>query len=91
AGGIPVYIVATTGTTDAIGIDDVSAVRRAAEETAKSFGLPVPHIHADSALGGFFAFFNEYDLNENALSFSPGVLSMIKPIQEKMRHLHAAD
>lgn len=37
AGGIPVYIVATTGTTDAIGIDDVSAVRRAAEETAKSF------------------------------------------------------
>lgn len=91
AGGIPVYIVATTGTTDAIGIDDVSAVRRAAEETAKSFGPPVPHIHADSALGGFFAFFNEYDLNENALSFSPGVLSMIKPIQEKMRHLHVAD
>ncbi|MFC1285408.1 pyridoxal phosphate-dependent decarboxylase family protein [Bacillus paralicheniformis] len=91
AGGIPVYIVATTGTTDAIGIDDVSAVRRTAEETAKSFGLPVPHIHADSALGGFFAFFNEYDLSENALSFSPGVLSMIKPIQEKMRHLHAAD
>ncbi|MDI5791152.1 hypothetical protein PO124_30365 [Bacillus licheniformis] len=54
--GIPVYIVATTGTTDAIGIDDVSAVRRAAEETAKSFGLPVPHIHADSALGGFLPF-----------------------------------
>ncbi|MDI3410169.1 hypothetical protein QKW52_06170 [Bacillus sonorensis] len=33
-GGIPVYIVATTGTTDAIGIDDVRAVRSAAEEIA---------------------------------------------------------
>ncbi|MFN2746587.1 pyridoxal phosphate-dependent decarboxylase family protein [Bacillus sp. z60-18] len=90
-GGVPVYIVATTGTTDAIGIDDVSAVRLAAEETAGEFGMQVPHIHADSALGGFFAFFNEYDLGENALSFSPGVIRMIKAIQRKMRHLHAAD
>ncbi|KAA6449527.1 pyridoxal phosphate-dependent decarboxylase family protein [Bacillus swezeyi] len=91
SGGIPVYIVATTGTTDAIGIDDVRAVRLAAEETAHDFRLQAPHIHADSALGGFFAFFNEYDLHENALSFSPAVISMIKPIQEKMKHLHLAD
>lgn len=90
-GGIPVYIVATTGTTDAIGIDDVRAVRLTAEEVSRDFELPVPHIHADSALGGFFAFFNDYDLGENALSFSPGVLSMIKPIKEKMQHLHEAD
>ncbi|ASB91103.1 pyridoxal-dependent decarboxylase [Bacillus sonorensis] len=90
-GGIPVYIVATTGTTDAIGIDDVRAVRSAAEEIAGDFDLPVPHIHADSALGGFFAFFNDYDVDENALSFSPGVLGMIKAIKDKMQHLHEAD
>ncbi|NPC91484.1 aspartate aminotransferase family protein [Bacillus sp. WMMC1349] len=90
-GGIPVYIVATTGTTDAIGIDDVHAVRLAAEETAREFGLPVPHIHADSALGGFLAFFNDYDLKENAQSFSPGVVGMISGIKENMRHLHLAD
>ncbi|MCY7858261.1 pyridoxal-dependent decarboxylase [Bacillus sonorensis] len=90
-GGIPVYIVATTGTTDAIGIDDVRVVRSAAEEIAGDFDLPVPHIHADSALGGFFAFFNDYDVDENALSFSPGVLGMIKAIKDKMQHLHEAD
>lgn len=90
-GGIPVYIVATTGTTDAIGIDDVRAVRSAAEEIVGDFDLPVPHIHADSALGGFFAFFNDYDVDENALSFSPGVLGMIKAIKDKMQHLHEAD
>ncbi|MFB8733641.1 pyridoxal-dependent decarboxylase [Bacillus sp. SL00103] len=64
-GGIPVYIVATTGTTDAIAIDDVKGVRETAEAIAEEYGLKVPHIHADSALGGFFAFFNEYDLAEN--------------------------
>ncbi|MFS0655855.1 pyridoxal phosphate-dependent decarboxylase family protein [Bacillus sp. 179-C3.3 HS] len=90
-GGIPVYIVATTGTTDAIAIDDVKKVRETAEEIAEKFGLKVPHIHADSALGGFFAFFNEYNLSENPLQFSAGVLRMLKEIKEKFQHLSLAD
>ncbi|WP_334072677.1 pyridoxal phosphate-dependent decarboxylase family protein [Paenibacillus sp. A14] len=91
SGGIPVYIVATTGTTDAIGIDDLGQIRAAAEKTAERFGLPCPHIHADSALGGFFAFFNDYDLEENPLGFSAGVIGMLEPIQRKMRLLSLAD
>ncbi|MGZ7444757.1 pyridoxal phosphate-dependent decarboxylase family protein [Paenibacillus sp. TH7-28] len=91
SGGIPVYIVATTGTTDAIGIDDLAAIRAAAEETAGRFGLPCPHIHADSALGGFFAFFNDYDLQENPLRLSAGVVDMLQDIQRKMRLLPLAD
>lgn len=90
-GGIPVYIVATTGTTDAIAIDDVKGVRETAEAIAEEYGLKVPHIHADSALGGFFAFFNEYDLAENPLQFSDGVLCMLKEIQAKFQHLSLAD
>ncbi|MBU8725807.1 MULTISPECIES: pyridoxal-dependent decarboxylase [Bacillus] len=90
-GGIPVYIVATTGTTDAIAIDDVKGVRETAEAIAEEYGLKVPHIHADSALGGFFAFFNEYDLAENPLQFSDGVLRMLKEIQAKFQHLSLAD
>lgn len=90
-GGVPVYIVATTGTTDAIGIDDIGEIRAVAEETAKRFGLPCPHIHADSALGGFFAFFNEYSLEDNPLGLSQGVLEMLAPIQRKMSLLSLAD
>ncbi|UUD43422.1 pyridoxal phosphate-dependent decarboxylase family protein [Bacillus pumilus] len=90
-GGIPVYIVATTGTTDAIAIDDVKGVRETAEAIAEKYGLKVPHIHADSALGGFFAFFNEYDVSKNPLKFSDGVLRMLKEIKVKFQHLSLAD
>ncbi|MGE6631715.1 pyridoxal phosphate-dependent decarboxylase family protein [Bacillus sp. NPDC077027] len=90
-GGIPVYIVATTGTTDAIAIDDVKGIRETAEAVAEKYGFNVPHIHADSALGGFFAFFNEYDLALNPLQFSEGVLHMLEEIQTKFRHLYLAD
>ncbi|WP_339302202.1 pyridoxal-dependent decarboxylase [Paenibacillus sp. FSL K6-2441] len=90
-GGVPVYIVATTGTTDAIGIDDIGQIRAVAEENAKRFGLPCPHIHADSALGGFFAFFNDYDMEQNPLGFSDGVLAMLEPIRRKMQMLSLAD
>ncbi|MFJ5965960.1 pyridoxal phosphate-dependent decarboxylase family protein [Bacillus sp. NPDC093026] len=90
-GGIPIYIVATTGTTDAIAIDDVKGVRETAEAIAEKYGLNVPHIHADSALGGFFAFFNEYDISENPLQFSGGVIRMLKEIKAKFRHLSLAD
>lgn len=90
-GGVPIYIVATTGTTDAIGIDDIGEIRAVAEETAKRFNLPCPHIHADSALGGFFAFFNEYSLEDNSLGLTPEVLDMLAPIQRKMRLLSLAD
>ncbi|QRY35809.1 MULTISPECIES: pyridoxal-dependent decarboxylase [Bacillus] len=90
-GGIPVYIVATTGTTDAIAIDDVKGVRETAEAIAEKYDLKVPHIHADSALGGFFAFFNEYDVSENPLQFSDGVLRMLKEIKAKFQHLSLAD
>ncbi|MGG6310454.1 pyridoxal phosphate-dependent decarboxylase family protein [Paenibacillus macerans] len=90
-GGVPIYIVATTGTTDANGIDDIVQIRAAAKETAERFGLPCPHIHADSALGGFFAFFNEYDLEQNPLQFSAGVIGMLRPIQRKMQMLSQAD
>lgn len=90
-GGIPVYIVATTGTTDAIAIDDVKGVRETAEAIAEKYDLKVPHIHADSALGGFFAFFNEYDVSENPLQLSDGVLRMLKEIKTKFQHLSLAD
>ncbi|PZD94092.1 aspartate aminotransferase family protein [Paenibacillus sambharensis] len=90
-GGIPVYIVATTSTTDAMGIDDVSSVRETAQSVAAAHGLQRPHIHADSALGGFFAFFNDYDFEANPLAFSAPVLEALGAIRSRMIHLSLAD
>lgn len=90
-GGIPVYIVATTGTTDALGIDDVKEINITAQELADLYGLSRAHIHADSALGGFFAFFNDYDFTMNPLGFSPIVIQALLPIRQKMLNLCLAD
>lgn len=90
-GGIPVYVVATTGTTDAMGIDDVRLVLQTATEVAGEHGIRRPHIHADSALGGFFAFFREYDFRANPLAFSPQVLEALQKIQSRMQYLSLAD
>ncbi|MCQ4086960.1 pyridoxal-dependent decarboxylase [Saccharibacillus sp. JS10] len=90
-GGIPIYVVATTGTTDAMGIDDVQLIRQTAIEVSYAHGLQRPHIHADSALGGFFAFFREYDFDANELNFLPQVLHALQQIQSRMQYLSLAD
>jgi glutamate/tyrosine decarboxylase-like PLP-dependent enzyme len=90
-GGIPIYIVATTGTTDAMGIDDLSDIVRTAELVASENGLAKPHIHADSALGGFFAFFNDYDFEVNPLGLDADTAKSLRMISRKMKHLHMAD
>ncbi|MEJ8303690.1 pyridoxal phosphate-dependent decarboxylase family protein [Saccharibacillus sacchari] len=90
-GGIPVYIVATTGTTDAMGIDNVQLIKQTAEEVSAGHGMQRPHIHADSALGGFFAFFRQYDFAGNPLEFQAPVLNALRQINNRMQHLSLAD
>lgn len=91
SGGVPVYIVATTGTTDAMGIDNLAEIAAASETLAGKYGVRRPHIHADSALGGFFAFFNDYDFAGNPLGFGEETLSALRTIRERMKHLELAD
>ncbi|WP_425464996.1 pyridoxal phosphate-dependent decarboxylase family protein [Paenibacillus sinopodophylli] len=90
-GGIPIYVVATTGTTDAMGIDPLDEVFNMTERLAQEHGIKRPHIHADSALGGFFAFFNNYDFSGNPLNIQYEALTALKAIQGKMKHLNKAD
>ncbi|MCE7792616.1 pyridoxal-dependent decarboxylase [Salipaludibacillus sp. CUR1] len=90
-GGIPVYIVATTGTTDNFGIDNIETIKSAANRVSQHFSLPSPHIHADSALGGFYAFFNDYDFSENPLNFDEDTADGLLQIASRMKHLHLAD
>ena len=89
--GIPIYIVATTGTTDAMGIDDLEQIYAVSDKLTVHHGLRRPHIHADSALGGFFTFFNDYDFTANPLELKKDVAQALISIQSKMKHLHLAD
>ncbi|GIM47722.1 hypothetical protein DNHGIG_32710 [Collibacillus ludicampi] len=90
-GGIPVYVVATTGTTDSFGIDDIQAIKDVCDELTMKYGLKPVHIHADSALGGFYSFFNHYDFTANPLKLEEEVNDGLLHIRERMQHLHLAD
>lgn len=90
-GGIPIYIVATTGTTDAMGIDDVEGISKLAQKLSATYGIRKPYIHADSAFGGFFAFFNNYDFATNPLDIDVDTCVSLRNIQAKIRNLHLAD
>ncbi|WP_391118988.1 pyridoxal phosphate-dependent decarboxylase family protein [Psychrobacillus sp. L3] len=90
-GGIPVYIVATTGATDNFAIDDVKAIKEMATTFEVKYDLKPIHIHADSALGGFYAFFNDYDFANNPLHFERDVLVNLQNIRERMQYISLAD
>lgn len=90
-GGIPVYVVATTGATDQFAIDDVQAIKNVTTELEQKHSLKPIHIHADSALGGFYAFFNDYDFKANPLQFETDVLQGLEQIRERMQYLPIAD
>lgn len=90
-GGIPVYILATTGATDSFATEDVSLIKEIATKIEQQYDLKPIHIHADSALGGFYAFFNDYDFVNNPLEFDKDVLESLQQIKGRMQHLHLAD
>ncbi|MGB8956023.1 MAG: pyridoxal-dependent decarboxylase [Tumebacillaceae bacterium] len=90
-GGIPICVVATMGTTDSFGIDDLAEIRRVTDEVCQTNGLRPVHIHGDSAMGGFYAVFNDYDFDKNPHDYEPDVLEGVKRITERMQHLNLAD
>lgn len=90
-GGIPIYIVATTGTTDSFGIDDIQSIKAITADIEGKYELNPIHIHADSALGGFYCLFREYDFERNPLHFEAEVLEGLSKINERMQHLNLAD
>ncbi|WP_128896182.1 pyridoxal phosphate-dependent decarboxylase family protein [Longirhabdus pacifica] len=90
-GGLPIYVVATTGTTDSMAIDNIKDIADMSFSIAKQYGVQRPHIHGDSALGGFFAFFNDYDMKENKWGFSNEVITALSEIKEKLKYLYVCD
>jgi L-2,4-diaminobutyrate decarboxylase len=85
-------IVATMGTTDAFGLDDLAAIHTLREKLVTEFSLSYrPHIHADAVIGWAWSVFNRYDFLKNSLGFRGRAVKAIAAVQHQIRHLKVAD
>ncbi len=85
-------IIATMGTTDAFGLDDLEAIREMRDELAEEFSLDYrPHIHADAVIGWAWSVFNDYDIEANPLGFRHRTVRAIAHTTRRIKHLHLAD
>lgn len=85
-------IVATMGTTDAFGIDDLQAIAAMRDRLTQEYNLDYrPHLHADAVIGWAWSVFRGYDYDRNTMGFRGRTLRAIAAIETKMRHLALAD
>ncbi len=85
-------IVATMGSTDAFGFDDLEAIDRVRRRLADEFELSyLPHIHADAVIGWAWSVFNDYDFEQNPLEFRGRTVRALAAAQERIRHLPLAE
>lgn len=85
-------IVATVGTTDAFGIDDLEAIAALRDELVREFALDYPpHIHADAVIGWAWSVFADYDFTLNPLGFERTTLVALARATAGARCLPLAD
>ena len=85
-------IVATMGTTDAFGLDDLSESVAIRDRLVDEFSLDyLPHLHADAVIGWAWSVFNDYDFGENPLGFRGRTVRALAGAQRRMQHLRLAD
>jgi len=85
-------IVATLGTTDAFGLDDLAAIVALRDRLVDEFSLNYrPHIHADAVIGWAWSVFNDYDFDANELGFRDRTVRALAAAHYRMQHLHLAD
>lgn len=85
------FVVATFGSTDAFGVDDLIGIRAIIEEKAAKYGMPVPHLHTDAAVGWILCFFNEFNAQNTPFKFNPEALPLIEAVGKQARKLLAVD
>ena len=85
-------IMATLGTTDAFGLDDLEAIVAARDALVREARLDyVPHVHADAVIGWAWSVFNGYDFESNPLGFRQRTLRALAGTSRRIRHLGLAD
>jgi L-2,4-diaminobutyrate decarboxylase len=85
-------IIATMGTTDAFGIDDLAAIHEVRERLVQECSLDyTPHIHADAVIGWAWSVFDDYDFAANPLGFRGRTVRALAAATNRIRHLNLAD
>lgn len=85
-------IIATLGTTDAFGLDDLQGTVALRDALVDEFQLPYrPHVHADAVIGWAWSVFNGYDFERNPLGFRPRTVRALAGACRRIRHLSLAD
>lgn len=85
-------IVATMGSTDAFGIDDLAAICRLRDELVDEYRLDYrPHIHADAVIGWAWSAFRDYPFKSNPLGFRGRTVRALAQADHRIRHLPFAD
>ncbi len=85
------FVVATFGTTDGFGIDDIAGIRTIIDSMAKRFQQPLPQLHVDAAVGWALTFLTDYACDQNPLRFTPDVIGIVQRVQTHCRGLRSAD
>jgi glutamate/tyrosine decarboxylase-like PLP-dependent enzyme len=84
--------IATLGSTDAFGLDDLEAIVALRDRLVEEFQLPYrPQVHADAVIGWAWSTFRGYAWDENDLGFRPRTVRALAGIDRKVRHLYLAD
>ncbi len=87
-----VAILATLGTTDALGLDDLEGIVAVRDALVEQFGLDYrPHIHADAVIGWAWSVFNDYDFRTNPLGFRPRTVRALAGVCRRVAKLALAD
>ncbi len=87
-----VALVATLGTTDAFGVDDLDAVVDLRDRLVDDYALDyTPHVHADAVIGWAWSVFNDYDFERNPLGFRPRTVRALAAACHRISKLHRAD
>ena len=87
-----VALVATMGTTDAFGVDDLDAVVDLRDRLVDDYDLDyTPHVHADAVIGWAWSVFNGYDFERNPLGFRPRTVRALAAACRRISKLHRAD
>jgi L-2,4-diaminobutyrate decarboxylase len=85
-------IVATMGTTDAFGIDDLAAIVALRDRLVSELALDYrPHIHADAVIGWAWSVFRDYDFAANPLGFRGRTVRALAAAASRIAHLGLAD
>ena len=85
------FVIATFGSTDAFGIDDIESIRKIIDEKSRKYGMPVPQLHVDAAAGWSLCVLNEYDLKTNEFGLSSEVISVIEKLRKYSFGMRYAD